>query len=74
MSEENIYENRPSSQILFLAVTNNLRLNDWKRHSNETLNEIFCDWILRGFKALFCCGGQDMKRSRIMHRKRRKFY
>ncbi len=43
MSEEKIYDNRPASQILFKARTNNPRLNDRNRHTNGDNKCIFCD-------------------------------
>ena len=49
MSEEKIYDNRPS-QILFKARTNNLRLNNRNRHNEGDTKCIFCDWNLEDLK------------------------
>ena len=41
--EEEIYDNRPSSNILNNARTNTLQLNDRNRHTNKEINGMVCD-------------------------------
>ena len=41
--EEEIYENRPSSIILYKARTNALQLNDRNRHTNKEIHCLVCD-------------------------------
>ena len=41
--DEEIYDNRPSSNILNKARTNTLQLNDRNRHTNKEINCMVCD-------------------------------
>ena len=41
--EEEIYDNRPSSTILYKARTNTLQLNDRNRHTNKEIHCLVCD-------------------------------
>lgn len=41
-SEEQLYDNTPASIILYMARTNNLNLNDRKRHRNEDTSCSMC--------------------------------
>ena len=41
--EEEIYDNRPSSTILYKARTNTLQLNDRNRHTNKKIHCLVCD-------------------------------
>ena len=38
-----IYDNRPSSTILYKARTNTLQLNDSNRHTNKEIHCLVCD-------------------------------
>ena len=41
--EEQIYDNRPSSTILYKARTNTLQLNDRNRHTHKEIHCLVCD-------------------------------
>ena len=41
--EEEIYDNRPSSTILYKARSNTLQLNDRNRHTNKEIHCLVCD-------------------------------
>ena len=41
--EEDIYDNRPVSVIIYKARTNNLNLNDRNRHKNEDTKCLMCE-------------------------------
>ena len=41
--DEEIYDNRPSSNILNKARTNTLQMNDRNRHTNTEINCMVCD-------------------------------
>ena len=41
--EEEIYDNRSSSTILYKARTNTLQLNDRNRHTNKEIHSLVCD-------------------------------
>ena len=41
--EEDIYDNRPSSTILYKARTNTLQLNDRNRHTNKEIHYLVCE-------------------------------
>ena len=41
--EVEIYDNRPSSAILYKARTNTLQLNDRNRHTNKEIHCLVCD-------------------------------
>ena len=41
--EEEMYDNRPSSTILYKARTNTLQLNDRNRHTNKEIHCLVCD-------------------------------
>ena len=43
VGDEEIYDNRPSSNILNKARTNTLQLNDRNRHTNKEINCMVCD-------------------------------
>ncbi len=68
MAEEKIYDNRPSSQILFKARTNNLRLNDRNRHTNGDTKCIFCDWISEDLSHswLWCPGCEELRKNSLI--------
>ncbi len=70
-SEEKIYDNRPSSVILFKARTNNLRLKDRNRHTDGDTKCIFCDWTLENLTHfLLCCPGYSeiRQKSKVFQR------
>ena len=48
IQEENIYDNRPSSTILYKARSNTLPLNDRNRHKNKETHCIACGNIWYG--------------------------
>lgn len=68
MAEEKIYDNRPSSQILFKARTNNLRLNNRNRHTGGDTKCIFCDWNMEDLNhfILWCPGYEDIRKQTIL--------
>ncbi len=68
LAEEKIYDNRPSSEILFKARTNNLRLNDRNRHTNGDTKCLFCDWTLEDLKhfLLWCPAGYEEIRKKTI--------
>ena len=43
LGEEEIYDNRPSSTILYKARSNTLQLNDRNRHTNKEIHCLVCD-------------------------------
>ena len=68
LAEEKIYDNRPSSQVLFKARTNNLRLNDRNRHTNGDTKCLLCDWTLEDLKhfLLWCPGYTEIRKKTIL--------
>ena len=42
-AEEDLYDNRPASEIMYKARTNNLQLQDRKRHQGGDTKCIMCD-------------------------------
>ena len=43
LAKKVIYDNRPSSTILYKARTNKLQLNDRNRHTNKEVHCLVCD-------------------------------
>lgn len=71
VKEESIYDNRPSSEILFKARTNNLKLNDRNRHNYGDTRCLMCEWTYEDLKhfLLWCTGyGEIRKKSRLLQR------
>ena len=61
--DEEIYDNKPSSNILPKARTNTLQLNDRNRHTNKELNCMVCDKDEKKIYITLCCTVQHtMKR------------
>ncbi len=60
MSEEKIYNNRPSPQILFKAGTN--------RHTKGDTKSIVCDWNVEDLKHFlsWCPGYQETRKNTIL--------
>ena len=64
-SEESLYDNRPSSITLYRARTNNLNLNDRKRHVGGETKCVMCnhDWEDRPINhfVFWCAGYSDLR-------------
>ena len=63
-SEESLYDNRPSSITLRRARTNNLSLNDRKRHIGGETKCVMCnhDWEDLNHFVFWCGGYSDLRR------------
>ena len=61
--EEQLYDNRPASVIFYKARTNNLNLNDRKRHQNGLTKCEMCEFEREDLNhfILWCVGYQDLR-------------
>lgn len=67
IKEEKFYDNRPSSEVLYRARTNNLKLNDRNRYTDGDTKCIMCNHILENLNhfLLWCTAYAEERKSII---------